>query len=771
MTFTRWVALGAGVAFLATVPGEAARAQGATTGAITGLVTDAAGKPLENAQVQVVNRSTGFTTGQQTRANGRYYVQNLEVGPNYAVTVRLIGYTPVTQQPVRVTLTQATRVDIQLAQSATQLTAVTVTADAARSADFSPTRQGVQTTVSDTLIRRIPNLDRNFTSLVRLTPQVTSQTGGFSAAGSNPRLSQFTIDGANQTDRFGLNSSDGQPGGGAGGRIVPIDASRRCRSSSRPPTCASATSPSVLVNAVTRSGTNDLTGGLNYTFRNPSLARDTAFVRQGNLRQAQYGGFLGGPIVRDRLHFFTALELQARQNPSGGFGFSSLTGAPADVPEGAPTGYPTRAQIERVSRIADSLGVAPGAINVFPLETPLTNFIGRLDFRLNDQTRLVLRQLVNRAETVDFTRNNTQFVPNPDQQGSGFRLGVEPGAAREPELLDGLPGVHEPAARRLERVQRGVQPDPRPAQPARALARDLGVGEQRGRQPADHVRHRAVLAGERAPAGHPRADEQRDGAAQRAHGDVRRALRVQPHLQRLPAARLRRLQVLEHRLARARPAGGLLGGLRERRQRRGRLPDADVQRYLQDQWAATPRFTVTGGVRMDVPRFPDTPDYNPQITTGFARPRASPGVATSNKPKTRALFSPRLGVNWDVAGNQTFQLRANTGVYTGQPPYILIGNGYQNTGLGLAFLNCTGAATPAFTTNVDALPKRAPAARPRCRARPARRASTSTTRTSASRSASCRRPASTRRSPTGSCSRARRSTAATSTACASATST
>jgi len=194
MTFTRWVALGAGVAFLATVPGEAARAQGATTGAITGLVTDAAGKPLENAQVQVVNRSTGFTTGQQTRANGRYYVQNLEVGPNYAVTVRLIGYTPVTQQPVRVTLTQATRVDIQLAQSATQLTAVTVTADAARSADFSPTRQGVQTTVSDTLIRRIPNLDRNFTSLVRLTPQVTSQTGGFSAAGSNPRLSQFTID-------------------------------------------------------------------------------------------------------------------------------------------------------------------------------------------------------------------------------------------------------------------------------------------------------------------------------------------------------------------------------------------------------------------------------------------------------------------------------------------------------------------------------------------------------------------------------------------------
>jgi len=704
MTFTRWVALGAGVAFLATVPGEAARAQGATTGAITGLVTDAAGKPLENAQVQVVNRSTGFTTGQQTRANGRYYVQNLEVGPNYAVTVRLIGYTPVTQQPVRVTLTQATRVDVQLAQSATQLTAVTVTADAARSADFSPTRQGVQTTVSDTLIRRIPNLDRNFTSLVRLTPQVTSQTGGFSAAGSNPRLSQFTIDGANQTDRFGLNSSDGQPGGGAGGRIVPIDAIKEVQVQLTPTDVRLGNFASVLVNAVTRSGTNDLTGGLNYTFRNPGLARDTAFVRQGNLRQAQYGGFLGGPIVRDRLHFFTAVELQARQNPSGGFGFSSLTGGPADVPEGAPTGYPTRAQIERVSRIADSLGVAPGAINVFPLETPLTNFIGRLDFRLNDQTRLVLRQLVNRAETVDFTRNNTQFVPNPDQQGSGFRLGSNR-VPRENQnnstvfqAFTNLPrGVSNEFSAAFNQIRDQRNPPVRSPEvsvsvnnaganqqitfgteqfsPVNVLRQDIVELTNNVTLPLNA--HTVTFGG--------RFEYNRifNDFQQRAFGTYK-------------------FSSIDS-LALGRPVGYSVAYAN------GGNVAADFRTqmfsgYLQDQWAATPRITVTGGVRMDVPRFPDTPDYNAQITTGFARAGRA-GVATSNKPKTRALFSPRLGVNWDVAGNQTFQLRANTGVYTGQPPYILIGNGYQNTGLGLALLNCTGAATPAFTTNVDALPK------------------------------------------------------------------
>ena len=419
MTFTRWVALGASVAFLATVPGAAAHAQGATTGAITGLVTDASGRPLENAQVQVVNRSTGFRTGQQTRANGRYYVQNLDVGPNYAVTVRLIGYAPVTRENIRVTLTQATRVDIPLAQSATQLTAVTVSASAARNDVFSPTKQGVTTTVSDTLIRRIPNLDRDFTALVRLTPQVTSQTGGFSAAGSNPRLGQYTIDGANQTDRFGLNSTGGQPGGQAGGRLIPIDAVKEVQVSLTPTDIRQGNFASVLVNAVTRNGTNTLQGGLNYTFRNPDLARNVEFVRLGNLRQQQFGGFLGGPIIRDRLHFFAALERQERTSPNAGPSFGAGLAAGDTVVGG---GGVTLAQIQRAQAAAQRLGFEAGSPGIVELGTPLTNFVGRLDFRLNDQTRLVFRQLVNEAQQAEFSRNNTQFQADPNNQGSGIRL-------------------------------------------------------------------------------------------------------------------------------------------------------------------------------------------------------------------------------------------------------------------------------------------------------------------------------------------------------------
>lgn len=702
MTFTRWVALGASVAFLATVPGSAAHAQGATTGAVTGLVTDATGRPLENAQVQVVNRSTGFSTGQLTRANGRYFVQNLDVGPNYAVTVRLIGYSPVTRPDVRVTLTQATRVDVRLQQAATQLTAVTVTA-AARGADFSPTKQGVQTTIGDTLIRRIPNLDRNFTSLVTLTPQVTSQSGGYSAAGANPRLSQFTIDGANQSDRFGLNSTGGQPGGATGGRLIPIDAVREVQVSLTPTDVRQGNFAGVLVNAVTKSGTNKFEGGASYTYRNPDLARDTSFVRLGNLQQKQYGFFLGGPIIRDRLQFFTALERQDRDEPNGGPSFSA-TGAETDTVAGG--GGVTRAQIDRVRSLAQGLGINAGTAEVVSRGTPLTNFVGRLDFRLNDQTRFVVRQLVNRAEQLDFSRNASTFNPDPNSQGAGIRLSsnevprINRNYSTVFQAFTNLPaGVSNEFSAAYNRI-RDVRVPPLATPEISVSAKGVNSANSQitfGTEqfsPVNVLRQSVVELTDNVTV--PlNAHTVTFGA--RFEGD-----RIFNDFRQRAFGAYKFASI--DSLAAGTPVGYSVAFAN------GPSVAADFRTqmfsgYAQDQWAANTRLTVTGGVRVDVPRLPDSPADNPAIASGFAA-KGIAGISTANKPRTRALVSPRLGVNWDVNGDQTFQLRANAGMYTGQPPYILIGNSYQNTGLGLALLNCTPASggVPAFTVDVTKLP-------------------------------------------------------------------
>src|SRR5690242_6529235 len=166
-------------------------AQGVTTGAISGVVTDQSGHAAENAQIQVTNTSTGYTTGALTRSDGHYYVQGLEVGGPYTVAVRLLGYTPETRDSLRLSLGQNLVVNFTLQQQAAQLAGVTVTAES--NPVFSPSNKGVETTVSDTALRRLPSLDRNFTDFVTLTPQVSTAGPGLSGGGVNNRYNSIQI--------------------------------------------------------------------------------------------------------------------------------------------------------------------------------------------------------------------------------------------------------------------------------------------------------------------------------------------------------------------------------------------------------------------------------------------------------------------------------------------------------------------------------------------------------------------------------------------------
>src|SRR5204862_1241048 len=147
----------------------------------------------------------------------------------YTVTVRRIGYQQAERSGVTAPLTSTTRIDLQRSQTAVTLSAATVSGPA-QASTFSPAHQGVSTEVTDSLIRRIPQLNRNLTDLVKLTPQVIIPTsGGPSAGGQYNRYNNFTIDGANQNDRFNLNSSGGLPGGAGNGRIISQEAVKESR--------------------------------------------------------------------------------------------------------------------------------------------------------------------------------------------------------------------------------------------------------------------------------------------------------------------------------------------------------------------------------------------------------------------------------------------------------------------------------------------------------------------------------------------------------------
>jgi hypothetical protein len=689
--------------FVAAVLGSVstdAFAQGVTTGAISGTVTDDTGQPVADVQVVVTNRATGYTNTALTRSNGLYFVQGLEVGSNYTVVVRRIGFQEQERTNVVVTLGQATRVDFQVRTQVLALGALEATAT--RTEVFSPTRQGVGTTVTDSLIRRVPNLARDFMDLVKLTPQVVRPQDGAgpSAGGQYNRFNSFTIDGGNQTDKFNLNTSGGNPGTGSGSKTISVEAIKEFRVQLTPTDVRHGNFTGMLVNAVTKSGTNDWTGGATVTYRDESLA-DT-LPRKSPQSVQQFSFQLGGPIIRDRLHFFIAPEIQRRERPATGpFIGSSDMNIATDT-------------VNAVIAAASGLGFDPGNGAEVPLENPTMNLFGRLDFAINNQHRAVFRQIYNKAVDDDFSRNLNTFQTSPLQQTSGFRLSSNLNEREHTNmssvlqlfsnLRNGWSNEVLVGYNRLrdERIVPQQSPEISVAvvplnssTPTPTAAVTLGTEQF---SPNNLLKQRIVEVTENLTiplgahtmtvGGRFEDTNMYNNFAQRSFG-----VWIFPSIAAFQSRA---------------PSGYALSYANS-------LDPADIavdfgvqlySLYVQDQWSVNPKLTVTAGIRGDMPRFKNDPPRNDIIAAVWDTVPGAPGeLNTALTPKSRILLSPRIGFNLDVFGNQRTQLRGNVGVFTGSPPYILLGNAFANTGLGLVTMSCTGANVPAFTTDVAELPR------------------------------------------------------------------
>jgi outer membrane receptor protein involved in Fe transport len=674
-----------------------ARAQGVTSGAIGGIVTDNNGTPLEGVQLSVTNSKTGVLQRTVSRSGGRYNLQGLEVGGPYIMDVRRIGMQPARKTDIIVTLSQVTRIDIQLVPQAVELSQVVTTA-AGGQALFSPTRQGIGTVVGDSMLRRAPSLQRDYTDLVKLTPQVVTNTGGGpSAAGSYNRLNNYTVDGANQNDRFNLGASGGQPGGATGGRIMSIEAVKEFQVLLSPTDVRYGNFAGMLVNAVTKNGTNELHGGATYGFRTPGMAANVDQIRQSGFDIRQYGFSLGGPIIKNKLHFFIAPEWQRRTDPTSG-----PSANPGDPTIGTAT---VKVSMDSINKIASIL--APrfdvGSAGAFPRENPLTNLMGRLDWSINGNNRAVFRVLDNKAEQTEFSRNTNSLAGNVTQQSSGIRLtsnsfvrqatnrsfagqlftNLPSGMANE--MLIGYNTVRDLRVVPIQapEISIGVTPNGGTT-PSVAVT----VGTERF-SPGNDLKQRIFELSDNLTI--PFRNHTFTVGGRYEHTYIYNFFLSGAGYGAYTFPTIAALQAgTPSAYAFSYANGGDIAA---------EFSGQQFSLYGQDYMNVTPNFSVTLGLRVDVPSFIDTPKQNDLITA-----KAS-DIRTDWKPKTQALFSPRLGFNWDVTGTQSTQLRGGIGIFTGQVPYILVGNAYANTGLGGVTVGCTGAGVPAFTTDVNALPK------------------------------------------------------------------
>jgi outer membrane receptor protein involved in Fe transport len=643
-----------------------ATAQGVTTGAITGTVTTEQGTPLDAVQIQVVNRGTGFTAGGMTRSNGIFTIHGLEVGGNYAVTARRLGFRPQTRENVTVALGQTTRTDFRLEQQAAMLAGVTVTATEADRV-ISPSRTGVQTNVTDTVLRRMPTLNRNFTDFVQLTPQVSTSGPGLSGGGTNNRYNNIQIDGSIETDLFGLGST-GQPGGQAAGKSIALESVKEYQVLLSPYDVRQGNFAGLLVNAVTKSGTNELSGSVYGVTRNETLARDTAFVN--DYKQSQYGFSLGGPIIRNKVFYFVNPEFQERSTPAGGIFL------------GQPGVNLQPAAVEDFKTALQSYGLpAPGSAGIVNNENPLANVFVRFDFNLPRNSQLVLRHNYGHAEDDNLSRSASEFrladnayTFKSDKNGTVGQLRTLFGNSGFNELLVGYTTIRDrraPVAGRTPQISLRTQGFTLVSGAERfsqgnELDQDVFEVTENFTFPTIAGAHSVTIGTQN------QFYRVRNLFTQSSYG----------------AWLFGNLDSLQRGIPNQYIIGVPLSG-----DGAVRFRAAQYAAYIQDVWTVNPRLNFTFGIRADIPTFRDKPPANAQVTEFYQR-------NTQDVPSGNIQWSPRFGFNWNVTGDDRNQLRGGVGMFMGRPAFVWMSNAFQNSGsVGVAVLTCNLAdQPPAFTT-------------------------------------------------------------------------
>src|SRR6202521_6084691 len=294
----------AGLVMLALLISVSSAAFGQSTATLTGTVTDPKGLAMANATVVVHSEDTG--TDQRpvtTTDSGIYNVPLLPPG-NYDITVSQTGFATVQHKGVTLQVGQTVRIDFEMPVAAQQ-SLVTVTTEAPI-LETEKTEQSQN--VSENLVSNLPISSRRWEQFALLTPGANydGSTGAVSFHGINAMYNNNSVDGANNNGAYDLTTR----GGYNAGYVYSSDSIREFQVKSSGFNAELGQAAGASVNAVTKSGTNQFHGDLFYNGRSPTFnAFDPVTKTAGNpskaiKQQNQWGGSLGGPLLKEKLFFF-----------------------------------------------------------------------------------------------------------------------------------------------------------------------------------------------------------------------------------------------------------------------------------------------------------------------------------------------------------------------------------------------------------------------------------------------------------------------------------
>ncbi len=653
-----------------------------TTSEIQGTVNDGS-NGIGNATIIAVHIPTGTRYATTSRKDGRFNLPNLRIGGPYEVTVSFVGYKEEKQDNITLLLGQAYKTDFKLTINTSTLTEVVV-AGKKQDKVFSNNRTGSQEVINRTQIERLPTINRSLQDFTRLEPT----SNGLSFGGRSNQYNNVTVDGANFNNSFGLS---GTLGGQTGSQPISLDAIEQIQVNVSPYDVRQGGFTGAGINTVTRSGSNQFRGTV-YTYlkneNNQGYNVANTHLTKTPIKFNLRGFAVGGPIIKNKLFFFVSAEQVRQELPATSF-------IASDASHPATPGSVSIANADTLAKLATFLqtnfGYNAGPFQGYNQKTQSDKITAKIDWNINDKNTLTIK--------YNYLKSSAEQFASTSRNGfSGFPTGGQPGNNSMPFQGSGYVINNNFNIFIAELNTRFSNKIVNKFQVGYTALRDFRTTQGNSDLPLVDI----LLNGNiYTTFGYePFTYNNKLNTNTFQFSDI---VTVYKGSHEITAGTQNYFRKYLNGFAPAyqglyqfasltdfynsvtnKTTSALRYAVQYSALPDGSFPYAkagsnDLSLFVQDKWSVKKNFTLTYGLRLDNSIYTGSFDQNPNFAAlTFANGNQ---YDVGKKPKNALLVSPRLGLNWDVLGDKTLQVRGGGGIFSGPPPFVWISNQASNNGV------------------------------------------------------------------------------------------
>ncbi|RZK92672.1 MAG: TonB-dependent receptor [Pedobacter sp.] len=671
-----------------------------TTSSMTGTIKDDKGT-LPGASIKATHTPTGTVYTVSTNNDGRFTIGGMRVGGPYTVEISFVGYKAEKQTEIYLKLGEPYLLNVTLLDNSSTLSEVKVVGQS-NNTILNSSRNGTSTVISKAQIQNLPTISRSVNDLTRLTPQAN----GTSIGGGNYRSNNFTVDGANFNNQFGIGQNIP-----AGGSPISIDALEQISINVTPFDVRQTGFTGGSVTAVTRSGTNTFSGNAFYTMRGDDqqgkrIGESYRIPNLQKLDEKNYGFSLGGPIIKDKLFFFVNYEKKHTIQP----GTTKIAATPSQ-PFGSisTVAKPTADFLNTVSSYLNAkYGYQTGPYQGYSNISDNEKMFARLDWNISKNHRFSVRY--NQVESQSPSSLSTSTT------GSGITFGATANRAsvnalsffnsnyyQAANLYSGVAELTSSFGSKVTNVARATyshQNDPRTSDsspfPLVDILDGANVATTFGYEPFTYGNLRDVK-------GYTYSD---DLSIALGKHNITLGLQAEFSTTKNGFQRFGTGYYVFNSWAdfvnNAKPSNYAVTYplTADGSQAYPSFKFNQYSAYLQDEFTVSDRLKLTAGLRVEQASYPDVTEVrtHPLVAgLNFAGQKVDTGVL----PENRISYSPRFGFNWNVFGDRSFQVRGGTGIFTGRIPFVWIVSQSGDAGLLQYTQTYSGQAnTPSFSPSI-----------------------------------------------------------------------